>query len=96
MDPFIISSLEEIDIVAMGISDQEHIKATSTCAALLFTSGSAAADSLSLSLLAPLQAVCKAVQDVKTEGLTSSQGFSLSSRADPEVSRLGFILHISC
>lgn len=60
MDPFIISSLEEIDIVAMGISDQEHIKA-----------------------------VCKAAQHVKTEGLASSQGFSLSSRADPEEKQEG-------
>ncbi|ELR22543.1 SAM domain (Sterile alpha motif) domain containing protein [Acanthamoeba castellanii str. Neff] len=60
MDPFIISSLEEIDIVAMGISDQEHIKA-----------------------------VCKAVQHVKTEGLASSQGFSLSSRADSEEKQEG-------
>ena len=31
MDPFIISSLEEIDIVAMGVSDQEHIKARLRC-----------------------------------------------------------------
>lgn len=26
MDPFIISSLEEIDILGMGISDPEHVK----------------------------------------------------------------------
>jgi hypothetical protein len=77
MDPFIIGSLEQIDVMAMGINDPEHIKVRVQSKHVVVCMYLGAAD------LQHYQAVCRAVELVRTEGL--AHGPSSQQGVDAEV-----------
>jgi tRNA A-37 threonylcarbamoyl transferase component Bud32 len=80
MDPFIISSLEEIDIVAMGLPDPEHIKGVCKAIEILKSSGLASSQSFSLSTR--MDQSTEAPLRTTTTTATTTEGASAASEQE--------------